>query len=130
MRRQRRAASQVELVRWPGRGMCECLTVLRPQIQDTGRTVDDLSHRTKGILARVRAFEGHRERLHETQPLEAIVILVAIEMLAQEYLQSTAQGARPHDRKQHHCGSGNEHELRDTSPSTAVESNPIPAGRH
>jgi hypothetical protein len=128
--RQRLVGAQVELVAGPRGGRLVGLAVLGAQEQHAARAVDHLGHRAHGVLARVHALLRRRQRLDEAQPLDAVVVLVAIEVLVDEHPQPAPQVAGRQQHHQHRGRPGDEHQLRDLAPGAAVEADQVAAARH
>src|SRR5690606_28596672 len=99
------------------------------QEQHASWTRKDLRNRTHRRAPHVLLLR-RGQRLDEPQPFDAIVVLVPVEMLADEYGGMASQGSRSEQSGQSDGGAGKEHELSDAAPGTAELSYVIPADGH
>jgi hypothetical protein len=82
------------------------------------------------LAAPVAAPGGGRQCLDETQPLDAVIVLVAVEVLGDEHLEATPDVRRRQQRRQRHGRAHHEYELRHPAPGAAVERNQIATDGH
>ena len=128
--RQGRVPAQVVLAGWPRRDGPELRSVLGTQEQHATGTVDDLGDRADRILTRLHALFRLGQRADEAQPFDAIVVLVAVEVLAEKNPQPAPQVSRGDQGQQHHARADEEHELRRPPPRAAVEPDQVSAPCH
>src|SRR5690606_28206329 len=119
------------VVRWNSLRDRQCVERLRPrgaqhetmlaifsQKQHAARAIEDLRDRTDRRAAHIRLF--HRgKRLNETQPLEAVVVLVTVEVLADEDSCTSAKCCRLYQPRINDLRRSKEYHLADSSPFAA-----------
>ena len=98
--------------------------------QGTARTFEQSGQRLDRTFAQLFAGLALGERAGEVEPLFAVVVAVAEEMLGQEYAQAGAQGAGKHQQHQQHGGGKNEYGLHHVAPFAAEQAQVIACAGH
>ena len=93
------------------------------------RACKHLCQRLQGAQLHVLG-RRRREGMHETQPLHAIIIFVAVEMLADEDAQPTTEHRGPQEAHQHRSSPEQEEELQRLTPGAAYKAYVVAARRH